>query len=75
MQSTYTGYEAKSTWLHYIPLFSQLSLFWKNRVGLWERVALRVCDGVAPPINFWTPEPIFMKLGTYITAPEPISTT
>jgi hypothetical protein len=26
-----------------------------------------------PPINFWTPEPIFMKLGTYITAPEPIS--
>jgi hypothetical protein len=27
-----------------------------------------------PPINFWTPEPIFMKLGTYITAPEPIST-
>jgi hypothetical protein len=27
-----------------------------------------------PSINFWTPEPIFMKLGTYITAPEPIST-
>jgi hypothetical protein len=27
-----------------------------------------------PPINFWTPEPIFMKLGTYVTAPEPIST-
>jgi hypothetical protein len=29
-----------------------------------------------PPINFWTPEPIFLKLGiyVYITAPEPIST-
>jgi hypothetical protein len=27
-----------------------------------------------PLINLWTPEPIFMKLGTYITAPEPIST-
>jgi hypothetical protein len=27
-----------------------------------------------PPINFWTPESIFMKLGTYVTAPEPIST-
>jgi hypothetical protein len=27
-----------------------------------------------PPINFWIPEPIFMKLGMYIMAPEPIST-
>jgi hypothetical protein len=25
------------------------------------------------PINFWVPEPIFMKLGIYIMAPEPIS--
>jgi hypothetical protein len=29
---------------------------------------------VYPPIGFCMPEPIFMKLGTYITAPEPIST-
>jgi hypothetical protein len=28
---------------------------------------------VFPPINFRTPEPIFMKFGTYITTPEPIS--
>jgi hypothetical protein len=27
-----------------------------------------------PPFNFSMPEPIFMKLGTYIMAPEPIST-
>jgi hypothetical protein len=27
-----------------------------------------------PPINFWMPEPIFMKLGMYIMTPEPIST-
>jgi hypothetical protein len=33
-----------------------------------------VCVSVYPPIYFWMPEPIFMKLGTYITAPEPIST-
>jgi hypothetical protein len=34
-----------------------------------------VCVCVCPsPINFRTPEPRFIKLGTYITAPEPIST-
>jgi hypothetical protein len=27
-----------------------------------------------PHINFWMPEPIFIKLGMYIMAPEPIST-
>jgi hypothetical protein len=27
-----------------------------------------------PTINFWMPEPIFMKLGMYIMAPEPIAT-
>jgi hypothetical protein len=51
---------------------SLLFLFWKNKVGLWHHVAVRarVC---ITPINSWTPEPIFIKLGTYITAPEPIS--
>jgi hypothetical protein len=33
---------------------------------------LSVCLRI-PPINFQMAEPIFMKLGTYITAPEPIS--
>jgi hypothetical protein len=28
-----------------------------------------------PAINFWMAEPIFMKLGMYITEYEPISTT
>jgi hypothetical protein len=27
-----------------------------------------------PPINFWMAEPVFMKLGVYIMAPEPIWT-
>jgi hypothetical protein len=27
-----------------------------------------------PPIHFRMPEPIFMKLGMYVMAPEPIST-
>jgi hypothetical protein len=33
---------------------------------------LSVCLYI-PPINFWTHEPIFMKLGMYIMAPESIS--
>jgi hypothetical protein len=59
-------------WINYY--FSRLSLFWKNRVGLGDHVAVCVCVCLSPHINFWIPEPIFMKLGTYITAPEPIST-
>jgi hypothetical protein len=54
-----------------------LSLFWKNIVGLWDHVSVCVCVRAClciPPITFWTPEPIFMKLGKYITAPEPNST-
>jgi hypothetical protein len=35
---------------------------------------LWVCEYPPPPINFWMPEPIFMKLGMYIMASEPIST-
>jgi hypothetical protein len=35
--------------------------------------SLYVCQCI-PPINFRTSEQIFMKFGTYITAPEPIST-
>jgi hypothetical protein len=60
-----------------VTLFSILSLFWKNKVGLWCHTVVRVYVCVClciPPINFRTPEPIFMKLGTYITTPEPIST-
>jgi hypothetical protein len=32
---------------------------------------LSVCRCI-PPNNFWLPEPIFMNLGMYIMAPEPI---
>jgi hypothetical protein len=31
-------------------------------------VCVTVC--IPPPINFWIPEPIFMKLGVYIMARE-----
>jgi hypothetical protein len=56
--------------------FSLISLFWKNIISLLDHVAVCVCLYVSlyPHIDFWTPKPIFMKLGTYITAPEPIST-
>jgi hypothetical protein len=33
-----------------------------------------LCVFVSPCINLWMPEPIFMKLGMYIMAPEPILT-
>jgi hypothetical protein len=54
--------------------FSLLSLFKKIIVGLGD--LHEVCVSVSPPptIYFWMPEPVFMKLGTYIMAPEPIST-
>jgi hypothetical protein len=55
-------------------IISLPSLFLKNKVGLLDHVAVCVCVCVSPLINFRTPEPICMKLGTYITAPEPIST-
>jgi hypothetical protein len=27
-----------------------------------------------PPLNFWAPETIFMKLDIYVKSPEPVST-
>jgi hypothetical protein len=54
-------------------IFSLL-YFSKVKVGLWGLHA--VCMFVnSRPVNFWMPEPNFMKLGMYITAPEPILTT
>jgi hypothetical protein len=32
------------------------------------------CVYVNPPINFWMPEPIFMKFGMYVMASQAIST-
>jgi hypothetical protein len=53
--------------LVYFPYFE------KMKVGLCDLNA--VCVSVnPPPINFWNPEPIYMKLGMYIMAPMPIST-
>jgi hypothetical protein len=38
---------------------------------MWSPCCLCVCEST--PINFLIPEPIFMKLGIYIMAPEPVS--
>jgi hypothetical protein len=48
------------------------SLAYFPKVDLW--ILHAVC--ASPTINFWMPEPIFMKLGVYIhiTVPKPIST-
>jgi hypothetical protein len=60
--------------LFVIAVFSLVSLFWKNNgVGSWDHVAVCVCLCILS-YSFWMPEPIFMKLGTHITAPESIST-
>jgi hypothetical protein len=34
---------------------------------------LSMCPWISPLINFWIPEPIFMKLHMHIMVPEPIS--
>jgi hypothetical protein len=46
--------------------------FEKIKVGLWDHDA--VCVSVNPSINFWIPEPIFMKLCIYILTLELIWT-
>jgi hypothetical protein len=51
-------------------IFIVLILKKKMEVGLCDLHA--VC--ISPAANFRIPEPIFMKLGTYIMAAEPIST-
>jgi hypothetical protein len=58
-------YEVENVYLAHFPYFKKI-------LQAYEITLLSVCVCV-PPINFWMPEPIFMKLGTYITAPEPIS--
>jgi hypothetical protein len=42
--------------------------FEKIKVGLWDHHAICVSVYPPPPINFWMPGPIFMKLGMYIMA-------
>jgi hypothetical protein len=53
--------------------FSPFTLFWKVKVGLCDLHAVCVSVYSYPSINFWMPEPIFMKLGMYNMTPEPIS--
>jgi hypothetical protein len=58
----------------FLLFFSLLSLFWKNKVILWDNVVcvcVRLCIP-PPPINLRMPELIFMKLGVYIMESEPI---
>jgi hypothetical protein len=65
--------------------FNPLFLFWKIKVSssdhlvvyvsvcLHVYVCVYVCLYMYPPIDFWMAEPIFMKPGKYIMAPEAIS--
>jgi hypothetical protein len=55
--------------LNNMQLFGLLPLFWKNKCRTRSPCCLCI-----PPINFWMPEPNFMKLGMHIMAPGPIST-
>jgi hypothetical protein len=48
------------------------SFFWKIKVALWDHYA--VCVSAYPLIDYWMPEPIFMKLGMHVMAPESMST-
>jgi hypothetical protein len=65
-----------SWFLAYIPYFEEIKAVLCDLPPVSVSTCLCVCLSVYPsPINFWMPEPIFMKLGMYIMAPEPISTT
>jgi hypothetical protein len=56
-----------TAWWSYKPThsFSLLSLFWKNKSRLVRSLCyLCVCES-PPTLNFWIPEPVFMKQGMY----------
>jgi hypothetical protein len=59
------------TILPYLDWFQSTFLIKKIKVGLCDHHAVCLCTH---PINFWMLEPVFMKLGMYILAPESIST-
>jgi hypothetical protein len=52
-------------------ILSTIFLLLKMRLSLWDQHSL--C--VSFLVNFWIPEPILMKAGTYVNTFEPISTT
>jgi hypothetical protein len=54
-------------------VISLLFLFLKKQKYAYKITFLSLCLYVSL-INFWTPEPVFMKLGTYIMEPNPNST-
>jgi hypothetical protein len=54
-------------------IFSLLSIFWRNKSCLM-RSPCCPCIYESPSINFWMPEPVVIRPGMYIIAPEPIST-
>jgi hypothetical protein len=71
--NTHTLYEVRhydSAPSSYIFLLAYFPYFEKIKVGLWNLHP--VC--VSHPINYWMPEPIFMKCGMYIIALELRST-
>jgi hypothetical protein len=51
--------------LSYFPYFEEIN------AGLWDHITVCIYP---PPINLLMAEPVFMKLGTYIMAPEAILT-
>jgi hypothetical protein len=57
---------------HYSPFLAYFPYFDKMAYVLFS--SLCVCMYI-PLNNFGMPEPVFMKLGMYIIAPEPVLTT
>jgi hypothetical protein len=58
--------------LMFLIFFILFSIFWKNKSRLMQSLSY-LCVFVSPTISFWMPEPIFMKCGMYVMAPESIS--
>jgi hypothetical protein len=60
--------------LFILTAFQATFLILKKLKEAYDIPLLSVCLCILP-IKFWTPEPLFMKLGVYIMAPKPVSTT
>jgi hypothetical protein len=51
-----------------------------DRINLLQESGVKIKEGlcdflplcISPFIKFWIPEPVFLKLGKYIMAPEPV---
>jgi hypothetical protein len=72
------GYRHTNTYFYYFThnKFRTPVILKKFYEGLWDHIDICVCESlwVYGPNNFWTPEPIFIKLLMYNMSPKAVLT-